>query len=655
MALDPQTFIQNQKALAQSYIDSGLNKANDITNGYIGEYKNPLGVVDTRTFVAKELPFPIDISNYEFNTYTAPAKDTTAMPVYQPPNSKFPTLAPLADVANIAKPLFPDSPAKSVESAIAGLFKQVAPSSNTPVWAVTVPNTEADKLLGEMDSVILPKVMQFDFPQLAALSLSPQPSITIPSYDTPLQPNIPGDPLDYAAVIKTNYATMSVSMQAFVDDRVATWISNYAPEYPLMAAQLAKKIEDALNGTVLPDQIEAAMINRARGRVARDYNATEQEIELRFKRSGGIEPPGLKVAALLTNQWLANDSLANQSTDIYISRRQTEVQHLQFIMGLANSNIQSIRGLAIQWAQSVATQMQQALNYSTEIGKMAIQVYDHLIAKANLTIAIMGELRQQYDVRLKAALSNLDADKIELETARLEKDVDMMQVQIISEKIKAQELTISQYTAIVDAISRKATIEELKLKTYSTQAQVFDTQIKAQIATFDVYKASLQGDQAKLDGQLGLIKAYESELEAIKLELEANIKSTESTIASNDAKIKTFEAEAEVFKLDLETALKTFIEQVEVKKLAQEIYKTEVGASVDTFNASLETQKLIIRTLLEQFSTQLKNYEVNAQMKMQMIQGNLGAAEHKAAIYGSASEALASSNFSLASSVITGT
>ena len=654
MALDPQLFIENQKSLANSYIDNAENFANDLVKGYTGAYIESDNTDTTYRFNAKNLDFPIDLSKYPFNTYTAPAQDITPSPVYVAPSQSVPTLAALVDVPSITNPVFPLSPADKVSSAISGLFQEAMPSMNMPSWNVATPDTQADKLVAEMDALAMPQIMQIDFPEITQLILGKVPDIILPSYDAPIAPNNLNDPVDYATVFKTAYDNLSISGQAFINDQVEIWIGKYAPEYQAVTAQLAQKIADGLSGAILPNQIESAMMIRARSRIEQDYQASELTIETQFEKNGFIQPPGRKMSALLVNRWNGNNSLANQSTDIYIERLKIEVQNMQFVMGLADKNVQSIRGFALQWAQSVIQNMQTALSLATQIGEMTIKIYEHLIAKANLTLAIMAELRQQYEVRLKVALSALESYKLELEAARLQKDVELAQVQVIGERVKAQELLVSQYSAIIDAISRKANIEELKLKTYSTQAMIFDTQIKAQIANFDVYKAALQGDEAKLNGQLGLIKIYDSQLQAVNTQLEANIKTTEVAIETNNAKVKVFEAQSEVFKLNLETALKTFSVGAEVKKLAQEIYKTQIDASVQTFGASLETQKLYMGTILNQYNAFLKNYEINTSMKMNLIQSNLSAAKDKAGIYSQNAQSLASSNISLASSIITG-
>ena len=606
--IDPSTFIQNQILMGLAWAGFAEDAINSATKGLYTYTPYNVGMAE--------------LSNYPFATYTAPVADTTPNPVYVAPNAAIPTLPVLTDPNAIPVPVLPVSPAAQVSATISSLFQQQAPSTNMPTWNYSIPDLQADELIAEMNALALPVIMSPSFPVLSALNLPPAPTLNLPSFDQPATPNIPQDPTDYAALAGTTYDTYSVGMQGFINDQVANWISLYGPELNAMSAQIAQKVTDGLSATVLPDQIEAAMITRARSRASADFYAVELSIDDRFKENGCIEPPGQKESARLLAQLATSNALANQSTDIYIERRKTEVQHLQFVMTLAASNMASLRGLAVMWGHVTVSSMQNAISYSTLIGSMAVKLYEHLLAKADLTVAIMKVLAEMYEVRLKAALSALDGYRLQLEAAKLTKDVEMMQVQIISEQIRVQELEVNCYSAIIAAIERKANVEELKLKTLNAEAQILDTQVKLQIAGFDVYKAALQGDEAKLEGALGLEKIYTSELEAAKTVLEANIKSNDAIIASNNAKVEMFDAGAKVYNLNLDTAIKQFEIGASVKKMAQSVYMTNVDASVKVFDATLETQKVTINTILQEYEARLKNYEINTQLQLGIMQNN---------------------------------
>jgi hypothetical protein len=608
MGIDPSTFILNQQAFGLSYAGWAT--------GMIANLSHGLGV-----YSSSSIPAP-NIGSSTFATYVAPDADDSPYPVYDEPLITMPIVPLLADTNAIPVPIFPASPAEQVSSTIDGLFNQPVPSKNLPTWDYTIPDTQADQLVAEMDAIALPTIMSISFPTLSALDLSDIPVIQLPSFDQPQAPNIPDDPTDYVALTKSTYDLSKVDMQGFINDEVAKWIATYGPELQSMSVLLAQRVQDGMNETIFPDLIEAQMITRARSRTEREFDSIDQDLQSTFQKNGFIEPPGAVLSARLTTRLKQGDALANQSTDIYIERRKMEVQHLQFVMGLAQNNIASLRGLAMQWGQVVNGTVQNAITYSTLIGSMAQKLYEHLIAKADLIIAIMAELRLQYEVRLKAALSVLDGFKIELEAKRLIKDVEMDQVQIIAEQFKTQELEVSRYTAIIEAISHKAAIEQLKLQTLDAEARILDTKVRLQIAGFDVYKAELAADQSKLEGVLGLEKLYTSELEAIKTEIDANIQSNQAIIATNNARVEMFDAQAKAFNLSLDTAIKRFTIGAEVKKLAQTVHMNNVDASVKVYDATLHGHEVTINAIMQQYEGDLKNLDINTRAALGFLESN---------------------------------
>lgn len=554
----------------------------------------------------------VNTGNYNFKNYIAPTGDTSAMPVYVPPTSALPVAPNLADVSPITKPVFPATPTIDIST----LFKQVAPSTNIPAWTVTPPDLRVDYLVAQMDALTQPVLRTLEFPAIAKLVLDPVPSVVMPYYDAAPRPDVLADPQDYSALMTAKYRQMLPEMQAYIDDKVNGWISQYAPEYNSQLATLTDRLNAGMTGTVLPDQIEAAMITRARGRTQSDFQSAEQGLLEAYKKCGLSEPPGAMMAALQKGRLKGADALANQSTDIYIERRKMEVQHLQFVLNLAAANINGIRGLAIQYAGVIGNTIQQAVAFANGAAELASKVYDHLLAKSHLCIEVMNAADQAYQTKLKAALSTLDGYRLKLDTEKAKKEVEMMQVQVIEAEYNAQKQEVDLYTALIDAIGRKATLETLKTQNYEIQGKAYAIQVSAIEAGFNVYQAALSGDKSKMEGEMSKLTIFEDQLKAISLELEANIKATESTIEVNKAKTQIYEANAGVYKVDLETCLERFSAQSEVKKLFQEIYKTQLGASIDIYKQDLAKVQLQVESALRAYEGNIRSFETTGRLNV---------------------------------------
>ena len=192
----------------------------------------------------------------------------------------------------------------------------------------------------------------------------------------------------------------------------------------------------------------------------------------------------------------------------------------------------------------------------------------------------------------------------------------MAKITQITAQMQAEGNNIQKYTALVEAVTRKAGLEELKLKEYGIRSEIFSNKIKAQLAGFDMYKASLSGDQSKLEGELSKIKVFESLVGVDQLNLETQLKQIQSQQMVNDSKVAVFKAGADVYKFGTDVALQKFTAQAEVKKLAQNLYGQELMNAIEEFKVGLELPKLMIDAILKQYQLRVEAVIKQASVKV---------------------------------------
>jgi len=568
----------------------------------------------------------LDLTNIALPKYVKPAKDKTAMPVYEPPKSKLPVAPDLADINKVTAPAARTEPTLN----FSGLFQQIAPSSNLPDFNEAEPDLNINALVAQMDAIAEPILQNINIPTLTPLNIGVAPTLNIPTFDAPLPPDAINDPVNYATVMDIKYQQMLPEMQNYIDDKVTGWINQYAPEYASWSATMQTKVSNALNGEVLPEQYETAMITRARGRVERDFDSLEQGTLTTYAKRGFMEPPGAVISAMLTGRLKNAEALANTSTDIYIKKMDVEVQHLQFIMGIASAQIQGTRGIAIQYAGVIGNSIQQAASYASNISDKHAKIFEHLMAKSDIAIKVMGALNDQYEIRLKAALSGLEGYKLQLEAEKTKKDVEIAQIQFIEGQIKIQQLQVSTYTALIEAVSRKSSLEELKLKGYSIRADVYKATTQAKVSAFEVYKAALSGDKMKMDAEMTKLTVFEDLIKIDQINLDTQVKTIEATKAHNDALVEVFKSGGEVYKLDIESAIQKFTAGAEVKKLAQTVYTTELENAISSFKANLEVPKIMLDAAVKQYELSVQTAIEEA--KLDIARLNLAEDASKASV-----------------------
>lgn len=632
-------------------IDTLITNATNRAAGYAAIVDNL--VFELRGFINGLPPIAIntsdlDLSKFQYPPYVAPPKDTSPLPVYEPPTAQLPTAPVLAPVGSVSAPPERIAPVINTD----GLFQQIAPSPNLPDFDESEPDLNIDGLVSEMAAIAAPVINDFDFPELHESSVGATPILNLPEFDAPPAPDSIRDPDDYAQIFQDAYDRMVPEMQAFIDDKVSTWVTAYAPEYSTWVNQVSEKISGAFEGGVLPDQFESAMFTRARGRVEKEFTAAETGALTTFSKSGHFEPPGLLVSEVFIARLKGAGALADQSTDIYIERRKSEVQHLQFALNLASSQISSVRGTAISYVQAVGQTIQTAASYANSISGKVEKVFEHLIARAQLAVSIMGALNARYEIQLKAALSALDGYKLELEAEQARTQLDIAKINAIEAKIRGETTKVQRYSSLIDAVVKKGSLEELKLKGYGIRADIFKTTTQAKISGFDVYRAAIQGDQAKLEGELTKLKVYDSQLTSDNIRLDANVKQITAVQASNNAKTEVFKSGAEVYRLDSETALTRFQAHADVKKLAQSVYGQELANAIKEFEVGIEIPKLTMEAVIKQYELRLNSLVKIAELETERLKISEHASVSAVGAYqGLASAALGSLN-TVASSAI---
>lgn len=557
--------------------------------------------------------------------YVPPTPSVGINPTYQPPTSSMPAVPLFQGVIAAPSPISVQAPVVSID----GLFAHNAPGGQTPEFTGTFEGGNAAKLQAAIDAIPKPEPRQYVFPTIESLDLPLAPTLTLPAYNPGATPQqIAADSVDYSNTFASTYASMSRDMQAFINDTVSAWTTQYAPNYSGWMSQLQSKIDEGLGSQALPDQFEAAMFSRAQGRTQREFESAVTGIYDSFKRSGMMEPPGTVNAGVMLARLKGAEALANQSTDIYIDRKKAELAHTEFTMTLVAAQITTVRAAAITYAQAVGDTMGKSVEYAKILADQTSRVFEHLIASTEVNIKVLGLVNAQFDSQLKSALSGLEGHKLVLEAERLKIGVTDAQVKVIADEIAAAANEVQMYTAMVEAIAKTISLYELDMKEYEVQGAIMGYETQAYMAQFEAYKALMAGDQAKADGELSKIKVYEGQVTAAKTVVDAAIATTQAGAAYNSAQAQIFSAEAEAYKLLASNALTTFMAQVETRKMELTVDNHQLTNSIEAYKTEIEgpriTADIGIKTYLANIDKAGK--EIMANIEYQKINESAGAA-----------------------------
>lgn len=555
----------------------------DQANAFVSLAAEAIAEITSRRGVTGYTQLGIDPADFRAK-YVKPAADTTPFPVYHEPTAVEPNAPTLVDLSAISQPAIPAAPAVNTQ----GLFNHQMPSNNIPDFTADDPQLHANEIYNAIAAVMQPVLEEVVLPDIAPLVIRAVPQVILPGYTSMPLPAELNDAPDYATYFRQQYEQRLPGIRGLVDDMMDTWIQKYAPEYVNVRSQLSLAIERGLAGEALPMQHEAALYSRHQARIQREMNRAEQGITNNPAARGWVVPPGSVRSAVDQLEIERARTLAGESTNVYIEIRRAAIQAYQFILSMADGQLNSIRGFAMQFADKALQIMREAANQAKTLADLLALEFEHEKSRAEFSLALMKAAYDKFEAELKIAMADLEIFKVELSALEAQKNVELKLLDAAKIKLDVQRLKVDNYSAIIDAIAKRAVADELLIKEFEVKAKVFDIQIKAVLAAFDAYEAAMNGDKAKLEGELAKVDVYKSQLQGINLKLDAEKSVLDGQVETNKAKLGQFTAQLGAYETSARIALQRFSSEAEIKKLGMSVYNTNVQANVDVFRAELQ-------------------------------------------------------------------
>lgn len=500
-------------------------------------------------------------------------------------------------------PLAPEYP-DAITIDTSGLFLQSAPAYDINAFDKVAPDIDTDSLGSEIDAVERPNVQSIDAPVAEQITISDVPNVVLPTFDKEFNQTAVGTPDDYAARYKAEYESALPEMRDFIDNNMQTWIDRYSPEYDVSMAQLeAKLAADMESGRALSDEFETALYNRARTRVENERKRSEIELTKGLSKRGFSLPNGALAAGRRNLHQSTADNIAQQATELAIERAKMEIQHVQFVMSMSQGIRQMMINASLQYAQTLSTVNGQAIEHSKQIAVFVAEVYNQLLKKAQLDIDVYRIEGEIYEVRLKSALAQLDEIKLEIEVARLKKDIEKIDVDIFSQRINAENTKIQQYLAILEGIDKKAKLEKLKVELFGEEARAYVAYIQGKEAEYKVYTAALSGDESKLKGELAKVDLYSKQVDAEASKQKVEIARMETTNSYNKNLVEQYESELSGFRAEIGAESARFGGSVDGFKAALQGYTADNEVKLNTYKIKYDKKRLE----LQGATTQLEN------------------------------------------------
>jgi hypothetical protein len=222
---------------------------------------------------------------------------------------------------------------------------------------------------------------------------------------------------------------------------------------------------------------------------------------------------------------------------------------------------------------------------------------------------------------LKSSLAKYEDIKTRLSVEKERKGVEIAQIEALDKQSQAEYRQVQRYTAMIDAISRKADISEKQLKQVESQGRVFELNIEKAKATHDIYLAGLEGDTKLFEGRLTPLKVIEEQLKADNQNIQSQQLILDAVAKRNSALISSFDVEKDAYKLEAEIALQKFNALMRIKELGEDVYKNEIQNAITQFSAEFDTawKQADLKTKVYQLSVDTAFKESDLFMRFKQI------------------------------------
>lgn len=511
-------------------------------------------------------------------------------------------------------------------------------------------------------STIIP-VEVLDFVKAApALNFPTAPSSALPS--TPVAPAIvdPVIPEAPAVVIPTSpTVTMptlpsppSIQLPFFdsvlpIDDLVApTFTFSFAEQVyqsTLLDAVKAKLLNDILNGSYGIDVTdELPMWERARAReFAGSQEAIDKLVQFHAARGFPLLPGDLSIAVERAQQELS-DKTSSINRDIAIKRADLFVENRKFTI----TESRELENVLITFHTSI---MERALNAAKATLEISIQFFDALVRRYNARLDAYKAEAQVFELKTRAALTQIEIFKAQIDAARLQVDVQKVAIDAYNAQLNGIQAVVGIYRTRMEAASIQAGVERLRLEAYRGLVDAYTAQVQAKVAEFGMFKAQIDGETAKSQAFESEVRAYTARVAGAKAKADVQVANLNAEVEQARTRLAAYQASIEQFRAELLVQTQTLSATIDVYKADISAFATSVDALKSAFQLEIEELTANVNMNIQTAGVNVKAAELKFKALVEAASLRSKSAEFGATFYANAMNSAIASITTLAAEI----
>lgn len=491
------------------------------------------------------------------------------------------------------------------------------PGFDVPDLVITFPEQPSDTEVGDpgeppaIDDAVFPATPAYTLPAVPSLreaNIPEAPNIVIPIFDE---------------VMPIDDLVLPVGNLNFTD-------SPYASD---LLDDLKKKLHDNLRdgGTGLGADIETAIWDREAERALAANLEAKAKLSDEIAAAGWSLPDGVLLTAHLDIEREYLNQRITSGRDIAIKQAELAQTNTHFIM----QQVAALEQGLMTYASAMADR---ALKAATAAIEFSISLFNAQVTKYNAKLEAYKTVAIVYETRIKAALSQIEIFKAQIEGQKLILQVNSNEVEIYKAQLAGVDALINIYKTEMQAAAIRTDTEKLKIDAFRAKVEAYTARVQLHVARFNMYDSAIKGESVKAEVYGKRVDAYKSRVEAAKVEADLVLARAKISMDLESFKMEIYKADIEAYKVEIQAEATRIGAIVDAYKGDVDMYKADASVEdsiltnqVKLFAAKVDQATAQANLYMKEAEIQLGTYNALQNLKVEITKAGAAVAAQLAA------------------------
>ena len=491
------------------------------------------------------------------------------------------------------------------------------PAFDVPNLTLVFPEQPSDTEVGDPGEA--PTINEAVFPATPAYTLPAAPSLR--------EANIPAAP-DLA--IPEFTATMPID-----DLVVPSGALNFSegPYTSDLLEDLKTKFHDNLRdgGTGLGADIEQAIWDREAERALAANLEAKAKLADEIAAAGWSLPDGVLLTAHLDIEREYLNQRLTSGRDIAVKQAELAQTNTHFIMQQAVALENQLMTYANAMAERSLQAAKAVLDYS-------VAIFNAMVTKYNAQLEAYKTAAIVYETRIKAALSQIEVFKAQIEGQKLILQVNSNEVEIYKAQLAGVDALINIYKTEMQAAAIRTDTEKIRIDAFRARVESYTARVQLHVARYNMYDAAIRGEAVKADVYGKQVEAYRTRVEASKVEADLVLQRAKIAMDLESFKMEIYKADIEAFKSEVQAEATRIGALVDAYKGDVEMYRADAQVEdsiltnqVKLFDSRVQQATAIANLYMKQAEVSLASYQSMQNLRADIVKAGASVAAQLAA------------------------